>query len=92
MKRILECVIPQDSGFHSKVIKYATEWRDWFPEDPVHKMIKDAIDKLDALKIEIVMCNRIVELSYLCDTNIPSRWGKEHFFDLMKQKSGKSRM
>lgn len=41
----LECVIPQDSGFHSKVIKYATEWRDWFPEDPVHKMIKDAIDK-----------------------------------------------
>lgn len=41
----LECVIPQDSGFHSKVLKYAAEWRDWFPEDPVHKMIKDAIDK-----------------------------------------------
>ena len=41
----IECVIPQDSGFHKKVLKYATEWRDWFPEDPVHKIIKDAIDK-----------------------------------------------
>ena len=31
--------------FHSKVLKYANEWRNWFPEDPVQMMIKNSIDK-----------------------------------------------
>lgn len=34
-----------DAEFHSKVLKYSNEWRDWFPDDPVKMMIKNCIDK-----------------------------------------------
>ena len=34
-----------DEEFHALVLKYATEWRTWMPNDPVKQMIKDAIDK-----------------------------------------------
>jgi hypothetical protein len=30
--------------FHSKVIQYSQEWRDWFPDDPVKQMLKRSID------------------------------------------------
>jgi len=42
---VLECKVPEMKEFHTKVIKYAEEWRNWFPEDPVQTMIKNAVDK-----------------------------------------------
>lgn len=36
--------IESEADFHHKIIDYANEWRNWFPEDPVKLMIKKAID------------------------------------------------
>tara|TARA_B100000482_G_scaffold185250_1_gene161772 strand:- start:4169 stop:4660 length:492 start_codon:yes stop_codon:yes gene_type:complete len=45
---ILDCKVSEMKEFHDKVIMYAEEWRNWFPEDPVQMMIKNAIDKTQA--------------------------------------------
>ena len=42
---VLECKVTEMKEFHDKVIKYAEEWRNWLPEDPVQMMIKNAVDK-----------------------------------------------
>lgn len=39
------CVNESEKEFHTLVIKYASEWKDWFPEDPVKQLMKSAIDK-----------------------------------------------
>lgn len=41
----IELKVDSEEEFHSKVIKYSNEWREWFPEDPVKSMIKNCIDK-----------------------------------------------
>lgn len=41
----IECKLPENRDFHATVLKYSNEWRNWFPEDPVKSMIKNAIDK-----------------------------------------------
>ena len=33
------------SEFHEQVIRYAKDWRQWFPDDPVKQLLKKAIDK-----------------------------------------------
>ena len=40
----IECKIPSELEFHSKIIEYSTTWRSWFPTDPVKQMIKRSID------------------------------------------------
>ncbi len=41
----IECKFEDEKEFHSKVLKYANEWRSWLPDDPVKMMVKNAIDK-----------------------------------------------
>ena len=40
----IDCVLEEEKLFHANVMKYANEWRDWFPEDPIKSMLKRAID------------------------------------------------
>ena len=40
-----QLVREEDREFHSKVLNYANEWETWFPDDPVHMLLKNAIDK-----------------------------------------------
>lgn len=42
----IECIGEyEEKEFHSQVLKYADDWRNWFPDDPVKLLIKNAIDK-----------------------------------------------
>ena len=43
-KYTIDLIIEKEKEFHTKIIKYANEWRQWFPEDPVKMMIKKSID------------------------------------------------
>ena len=40
----VECKIASEKDFHSKILEYSANWRDWFPEDPVQQLIKRSID------------------------------------------------
>lgn len=46
----IECKCANDKEFHEKVLNYAREWRNWFPEDPIKNLLKSAIDKTHQLQ------------------------------------------
>ena len=41
----IDCVVVSEKEFHDSVIKYAKEWRNWLPDDPVKALLKNAVDK-----------------------------------------------
>jgi histone H3/H4 len=47
-----DCCVPSERSFHAKVLRYADEWNQWTPEDPVHILMKNAIDKTRANSIQ----------------------------------------